>query len=109
MHYFGGCYVPGIFVTMQDKSRESYDVAFDLLIEAIKKLNPNWTPAEWSDMMWMTDFEEAMRSSIKARFPVNLLGCFFHFRYLFLFWIYDIHISFQLVTFIKRFFALWVI
>ena len=65
---------------MKDKKRESYDVAFDLVISALKKVMPAWTPDEWKECYWMTDFECAMRDSIKARFPVVLLGCYFHYR-----------------------------
>ena len=83
MHLLGGCYIPGLFITMKDKSKESYDVVFDLLISAIQKLNPTWDPSLWKGMYWMTDFEESMRSSIKERFPVILLGCYFHFRWLY--------------------------
>ena len=79
MHMMGKCYVPGVFITMTDKSKESYDVAFDLLISAIRQIIPDWSPEQWIGMYWMTDFESQMRDSIKERFPVNLLGCYFHF------------------------------
>lgn len=54
MHYTGGCYVLGGFITMKDKSRESYNTAFDLLISAVRKIIPTWTPAQWANMIWMT-------------------------------------------------------
>ena len=66
MHMMGNCYVPGVFITMTDKSRESYDLVFDLLILAIRKIIPDWSPEQWIGMYWMTDFESQGRKLLSC-------------------------------------------
>ena len=62
---------------LPDKTRETYDRLFSMLHDYLETENLN---TAWRESVFMTDFELAMRESIKYIFPfVTLMGCFFHY------------------------------
>ena len=74
-HIFGAIFVPVCFVLLPDKKRETYDLMFSLLKDALSVRG-----LELSASNFMSDFEVAIRDSFTEHFPgISPKGCQFHF------------------------------
>ena len=56
---------------MPNKEKETYEKVWESLIELFDNFNPE---------ICVSDFEDAIRSSLKKVFPgIDLVGCWFHY------------------------------
>lgn len=70
-------YTVCMIALLPDKTRDSYERLFSLVHDYFES---EGFDLDWSGMYFMTDFELAVRESIRLFFPnVILFGCFFLF------------------------------
>ena len=69
--------IPGVYILMNGKSQDLYDIVFDSLINIITE-NRN---IELEVLSIITDTEKALINSVKKYFPNSQrIACYFHYK-----------------------------